>query len=370
MASILEVCDYHGPYPGNFIPSLLAVGAAVRERLGLEYHCAFPDVMADRPWVGTVRNAGVPIAWLDASQSRPARLRALTHIARTADTALIRSHFTAWDIEAALAGRRLGVPVAWNIHTGNLEYRMRRRLSDLVKVRALGRLCDRVIVVSEEIAREARMRGFPAAKVEPVLNGIDMARFADAELPDPRRARARLGLSADDRVLLMLGWTPYRKGVDVVVRAVGEPEPLAGVTLLAVGGEDLRRSLPDPLPPWLRIVDPVQDARELYAAADVFVSASREEAFSYAIGEAMAMRLPVVSSDIPGPSAYFAAEGLRKYPVENAAALRAALDGALDAPERAALGAANRAFVAERLPLSGHVDGVLRVFSETIESRR
>lgn len=370
MPSVLEVCDYHGPYAGSFIPSLLAVGRAVRERLGCDYHCAFPREMADRPWVSTVREAGIPVTWLDASQSRPARLRALTGIARAADARLLRSHFTAWDIEAALAGRRLGAAVVWNIHTGNLDYGMRRRLSDLGKVRVLSRLCDRVIVVSDEIAREARMRGFEAARIRPVLNGIDMTRFTESERPDPQLARGRLGLRADERVVLVLGWTPYRKGVDVVVRAVGEPQPLAGVTLLVVGGEDLRRSLPDPLPPWLRIVDPVQDARELYAAADLFVSASREEAFSYAIGEAMAMRLPIVSSDIPGPSAYFAADGLRTYPVEDAAALRTTLTEVLASPERPAWGAANRAFVAERLPLSGHVDGVLAVFAEALEARR
>ncbi|MEJ7891203.1 MAG: glycosyltransferase family 4 protein [Solirubrobacteraceae bacterium] len=363
---MLEVCDYHGPYAGNFIPSLVAVGEAVRSRLGLEYRCAFPREMADRPWVATVEAAGIPVSFLDGDGTRRERLGGLTATARAADSVLMRSHFTGWDIETAVSGRRLGAAVVWNIHTGNLHYGLKRRLSDLIKVRLLGRLCDRVIGVSDEIGREARMRGFAAERVRPVLNGIDMSRFAVPDLPSRETARADLALTTDERVVLVLGWTPYRKGVDVVVRAVGRPHPLDRVTVLAVGAEALRQSLPAPLPAWLRIVEPVPDARVLYAAADVFVSASREEAFSYAIGEAMAMRLPIISSDIPGPSAYFDAPGLVRYPAEDALALRAALTETLARPSRID---GNRDFVIERLGLERHVDGVLSVFEEALQAR-
>lgn len=352
MSAALEVCDYHGPYPGNFIPSLLAVGAAVRDRLGLDYHCAFPAVMADRPWVQTVQAAGVPIHWLDAERSRRDRLRALTEIAETAGATLMRSHFTTWDLETGVVGRRRGARVVWNIHTGLGGRGARQRLADLVKVRGLGRLCDRVLAVSEAVAQESRSRGFPAAKVALVPNGIDLSRF-----PDPP---ARSTAAGRDRVVLAFGWQPHWKGIDVLVEAL--TPPLEGVTAVLVGRDELRAALPDPLPEGLRVAEPVQDPRELFAAADVFVSASRREAFSYSIGEAMAMRLPVVSSDIPGPSVYFAAPGVVTYPVEDAGALRAAIRTALDSGE----GAANRAFVEREVALERHVDGVLALFDDLL----
>jgi len=33
--SILEVCNYYGPYPGTFIPTLVSVGRAVEADLEL-----------------------------------------------------------------------------------------------------------------------------------------------------------------------------------------------------------------------------------------------------------------------------------------------------------------------------------------------
>lgn len=362
MSCVLEVCDYHGPYPGNFVPSLLAVGRAVRERLGLDYRCAFPSAMSDRPWVDMVRAAGIAIDWLDTDQSRPSRLRSLLAVARGAEVALIRSHFTTWDLEAGVVGRHLGVPVVWNIHTSLGDDVARQRRSDLVKVRALGRLCSRVIAVSEAVELESLARGFPRQKVRRVLNGIDASRFRDAA--DPHVARARLGLPGDKQVVLAFGWQPRWKGVDVLALALADLQP--GAVGLLVGGDDLRASLPDPLPPWLHVVEPTQQPGELYAAADVFVSASRREAFSYSIGEAMLMRLPVASSDIPGPSAYFAAPGVETYPVEDAGALRTTLEALLDPAERRARGEGNRAFVLSQLPLERHVDGVLSVFGELL----
>ena len=45
---------------------------------------------------------------------------------------------------------------------------------------------------------------------------------------------------------------------------------------------------------------PRGDVRELFAAADVMVTASRAEATAYAVMESLASGTPVVASDIPG----------------------------------------------------------------------
>jgi len=375
MASVVEVCDYHGPYPGNFIPSMLATGEAVRARLGLDYRCVFPEAVAARPWVQMLRDAEIEHTFLPAAGG-PARLRALRTFARDAGARLLRSHFTAWDLDAALAGRSLGARVLWNIHSGMLHYGVRQRTADLVKVRALGRvLCDRVVVVSEEIGREARMRGFPERKVSVVLNGIDVRRFAPGRLPEREVARKGLGLEPGVRVVLGFGWSPYRKGADVVARAgaslAARGEPLA---VVLVGGDELRahlhRHAGDPLPPWLRVVAPFDDPGMLFAAADVFVSASRKEGLPYAIGEAMAAGLPVASSAIPASEAYFGAKGVRTYPAEDPAALAAVIRELLAPGAQESLGAPNRAYVAERLGLERHVDAIVDVFARELRTAR
>lgn len=363
MASILEVCDYHGPYPGNFIPTVLATGARVQDELGLDYRLIFPDDVQDRPWTQLVRDAGFEALYVPRTLKGRAGVGFVRAQAEAQDAAVIRTHFTYWDLEALAAGRLTRTPVIWNVHTGNLDYGPKRRAADLVKARSLGRLVHRVVGVSEEIGRDLRRRGFPAGRIEVIPNGIDLARFDD--LPDRRAARAALGVEPRHKVVLAFGWTPHRKGVDVIadaVAAAADPDLLAVV----VGGDETRAFLA-PGRAGVRVVDPVDDPRALFAAADVFVSASREEAFSYSIGEAMACGVPVVSSDIPGPAAYFAAAGVHTFPSEDAGALAAVLDDVLrHHPRSAGVLEDNRRFLRRDLSLDRHVDRVLALFREAL----
>ncbi|HWE08023.1 MAG TPA: glycosyltransferase family 4 protein [Solirubrobacteraceae bacterium] len=356
MEAIVEACDYHGPYPGNFIPSLLAVGDAVRLRLGLEYVPVFPAQVCGRPWVDLVRSRGYEPHFIPAGGDVRTHARALHDIAASARAKLIRSHFTRFDIAAGIGARRIGARSIWNIHSGLLEYTPMRRLSDVMKVRLLGRvLCDRLIAVSDEIARELRIRGHPAPKVSVVLNGIDVSRFND--LPARAEARAALGLGPEERVALAFCWTPFRKGADLIAAACAREGSIA----LLVGGDELANFL-DPMPNNVRIIPPADDPRVLFAASDVFVSASREEGLPYAIGEAMAARLPIASSRIPGPAPYFDAPGLETFDNEDVDGLATVLDNLLDPVRRPERGEANRMFVEQRLGLDRHVERVLEIF--------
>lgn len=370
MSCVLEVCDYHGPYPGNFIPSLIGVGERMRSELGLDYRTVFPEAVRDREWTGLLRAAGIEATFLPPAAHGPRGVQAIGALARRHGALLLRSHFTAWDLETLAAARLTGARTVWHVHTGNLDPGRRQQAADLVKARGLGRMVDRVVGVSPEIGRELRARGFPASRVAVIPNGLDLARFDD--LPDRAAARAALGLAPDARVVLAYCWLPHMKGADLILDAaasLGEPRPV----VLLVGREPLREFVaarlgPEP-PAWLRVVDPVDDPRPLLAASDVFVSASRQEAFSYAIGEAMACGLPVVSSDIPGPAVYFAADGVTTFANGDAGALAAALAPAVArATDRPALAAANRVFLAGDLALDRHVERVVDLFAAVLDT--
>lgn len=365
MTVLLDVCDYGGPYGGSFIPTLAAEGRAARERFGLRHVCVFTNVAHGRPWHGLLEAQDAEVIVLDEG-GRSNRARRLTSIATDLDAKLVRSHFTTLDVEAAYAGRRAGAGVLWQIHTGTLQHGCRRRASDLVKVRMLGRGCDRLVAVSDEIGRQARRRGFPASKVRIVPNGLDTARFAAERLPDRAEARRALGVPDEAQMLLAFGWSPYQKGIDLVLEAAGRLAGRRPIVTVLVGEQPLRAYVDarhSDSSPWLAVHSPVQDVRSFYAAADVFVSASRQEAFSFAIGEAMAAGLPVVSSDIPGPDGYFGAPGVRTFASGDAGALQAALEAQLDARSGSA---GNPEFVRERFGLERHVDTMLGVFGELL----
>ena len=63
----------------------------------------------------------------------------------------------------------------------------------------------------------------------------------------------------------------------------------------------------------MHVLDPTDDVRALYAAADVFMSPSRAEGTPYSVMEALSSGTPVVASDIPGHAAMGA--GIASCPI-------------------------------------------------------
>ncbi len=364
--SILEVCNYYGPYPGTFIPTLVAVGRAAEQDLGLGYHCVFPASMSSRPWVELLTDSNIECSFLEDRASAVSAVRELSRIAVAVNAQIVRSHFSHWDLQASVAAKRQGAAAVWHLHSGRGAGAsgLKVRVKDLVKARLLGRaLCDRAFAVSDEIGRLAESRGIPGGRVEIVLNGIDAERFTT--LPPRGPARARLGLDRATPVGLGFAWSPRTKGADVLIDAARPLAEAGRMIVVLVGPPELESSVAAPAP-WLRVVDPVDDVSQLFAAADFFVSASRDEGFSYAIGEAMAARLPVLSSNVPGPSGYFAARGVTTFPNEDVVALRESLDRLLRDPQRSRAGEANREFVQEHFSIDAHVERVIGLFRELL----
>ena len=367
--AVLEVCHYWGPYPGNFIPSLVATRIAVDERLGLDYHCLFPAAMQSRPWVQLLQDAGVRHSFITRSH-RVGLVAQIGRVAESTDAVLLRSHFSNWDIESGVAARRRKAVSVWHVHSGKFGRKpsVRSRAKDALKARGLGGLCDRVFAVSDEVHRLAAARGFPERKISTVLNGIDVSRFDD--LPRPREARAALGLDTDLPIALGFGWSPYTKGTDVLVEAARSLGEAGDLIVVLVGDPSLGARFGGADADWLRVIEPRDDVGTIFAAADVFVSSSRDEGLPYSIGEAMASRLPVISSDIKGPATYFAAEGVVTFPSEDTTALAATLRELLQRTDRESLGLANRRYVEQHLGIGAHVNRVVELFEQLLSRHR
>jgi phosphatidylinositol alpha-1,6-mannosyltransferase len=143
-----------------------------------------------------------------------------------------------------------------------------------------------------------------------------------------------------------------RKGLDVLMAAWSEidaaprPEPpalrLAGDGPLRSRLERWRGSLRRP--DRVELVGLVEDMPAFYAGLSVFVLPSRVEGFGLVAAEAGACGLPVVATDTSSLPE-IVVDGLtgRLVPVDDAAALAAAVGGLVDDPVRAReLGAAGR----------------------------
>lgn len=153
------------------------------------------------------------------------------------------------------------------------------------------------------------------SRISVVPCGVD----PDELSPRPRAvARARLGLPADEFIVLHVGRMVPRKGVDNVIRGLASLEREHGIRarLVIVGGNG-----PDPDPqhtPHIGtllqvardegVADRVQftgqrqrsELADWYSAADVFATTPWYEPFGITPLEAMGCAIPVVGSDVGG----------------------------------------------------------------------
>ena len=174
---------------------------------------------------------------------------------------------------------------------------------------------DRVLVVSEPWRR--RLLDDYGVEAAVVTNGVRVERFAAAGPPGERdRLRARIGAS-DRHLFLTVGGIEPRKGSRYLVEALGllkASSPPGRSTMLAVVGghsfQDYRAYRDEVLGSLgvhgLRLGDDVvmlgtvsdNELPRWYHAADSFVFPSVSEGWGLVVLEALAARLPVVSSDI------------------------------------------------------------------------
>ena len=367
--SIVQVTLWNSPYLGNFMSSELALARAVRTRFGMWTHFVLAPGAEGQPWLADLDAVGV--TWSILSPSRRACRAHLDGVMREHSAALVHTNFTVADLAASSAAAALEVPCVWHIRTGFNGYPPAQRAKDLLKMRIVARRrVARVIAVSPWLADFTASRGVPRGRIEMVPNAIVVERFS--ELPNRRAARERLGLDADADVVLCMGWWPDVKGVDVLLDAlatIAERHP--AMTALLVGEEQMQSFLAERLPArpsWLRTSSFVSDSAWLFAAADIFVSASRHEGQSSAIGEALACGLPVVMSDIPGTAGWAGAPHMLTFPSEDHGALAANLGQLLQVPAeaRAAAGNDNRNWVREHFAIDAWCEQICAIYADLI----
>jgi glycosyltransferase involved in cell wall biosynthesis len=328
----VHLAGYGGPYAGSFVPMLRGVMRAARDR-GWSCEAVFGPVAKDRVWLAELRDDGIPFRIAPGSSRAGASQLVRSMLAESDEPTILHTHFTSFDISAVMAaGRHRAAKVFWHVHTphhGSLSMRARNRL----KYGVLGRRVERILCASSELSEVVVKRGAPRGRVEFLHNAVDVERFWLLERQEREIARLRLGLPAGQPLLVHFGWDWDRKGGDLfmqAVRALRERGVEAiGVT---VGGGEPARLLRDELSLGhaVHVLDPTDDVRVLYAAADVFLSPSRAEGTPYSVMEALSSGTPVVASEIPGHSAMGAGIASCVITPHDPAAIAAATQQLLD----------------------------------------
>lgn len=138
--------------------------------------------------------------------------------------------------------------------------------------------------------------------------------------------RAELGLTPEQLLVGSVGRLQQAKGMDLLVTGFKVHAPADAV--LVILGEGPDRALLETLAagdPRIRLLGFRRDVDRALQDLDLFVSASREEAFPLAILEAMRAGRPVLSTATQGPVEMLAGQPARLVPVGDAQALGRAL---------------------------------------------
>jgi PEP-CTERM/exosortase A-associated glycosyltransferase len=293
----------------------------------------------------------------------------IVRVARAERSEIIHAHSPSLNgLPALWAGRRLGLPVIYEVRTfwedaavnngtfaeGSLRYRVSRALESVVLRRA-----HRLVSICEGIRSEIISRGIAPGRVAMVPNGVDPEWF------EPRTRATdlaeRLGFGKGPLFGYIGSFSRY-EGLAFLIEAM--PDLLARfpeAKLLLVGGgrdEEAVRAAARKVGPAVFLPGrvPQEQVRGFYTLLDVFVLPRRRIRLTELVTplkplEAMAMGIPVLASDIGGHAELvsdgetgllFKAES-RESLVEQASRL------GRDAQLRGQLGAAGRRWVeAER----------------------
>ena len=305
MKTVVQLCDYSPMYGGNFIPSLAALQRDLARR---SCRCVFifPLSAQSRGWTRLLSERGGTLYFTDFNAGKVEFIRAVHTILKNERADILHSHFTSILSVEIISWLSPGVKTFIHVHSDFSGGK--KTLTEQVKEIVYYRLVVhniRFLCVSDAFARR-----YPARCVY-VPNALADERLV-CEQVGGEAIRNTVGARDTDILCELLGWTPWRKGVDVAaeaIRRLNERGNERYLLCIVEGGEMTEEKLRAYIAEntacsgqeeYFVFLPPREDIFSLHEAADILVSASRSEGFPYAILEMLSIGGKVVMSDIPG----------------------------------------------------------------------
>lgn len=276
------------------------------------------------------------------------------------------------------------------IHTyhslGAVKYQSISAIPMIAKTRlATEKLCletaERIVATSPQEKDHMRSLVSTHGSIDIIPCGTDTRRFGHISRIEARRA---LGLEQDAKIVLYVGRFDRRKGIETLVRAVGQSQLKDQNLKLIIGGgsrpgqsDGAERERIEGIVNELGLQDitmfpgrlGVENLHLYYAAADVSVVPSHYEPFGLVAIEAMASGTPVVASDVGGLQFTVIPEitGLLA-PAKDDAAFAKAIDRILADPNwRDQLGQAGRDRVEKMFSWDGVAAQLGKVYQQVLK---
>ncbi len=296
----------------------------------------------------------------------------LARVLRGFETDVVHTHNPQPLIWGAPAARLIDAALVHTKHGANPSSERQLQLR-----RAAARLADAYVAVSAVTAEVARQkREVAESKLWTIPNGIDLDRFTRP--PDERSVvRAALGIAPDAVVAITVARLAPEKNQTLMIAAMAPLlAPKAQLVLVGDGSEraklEQQRQALGERARFVHLLGVRNDTPSLLAASDLFLLSSTTEGLPLVIPEAMAARLPVVSTNVGGISTVIV-EGESGYlvPPGDEAALRQRIVKLLDDRAlRERLGERGHDLAMQRYGLERVVREYLAVYRYVLRGRR
>lgn len=298
MKNILQIIDYAAPYKGNFILSMEMLEAHWKPYGKMVF--IMPDVAQSIAWVGEFSQKHKVYFISRKFYSKKISfvlIKQVTDIVRQEKIQVIHAHFIQANYNLFLA--KLFLQNVRFVVTLHNHYLLQGRLWWLKKwVFKCTYNC--IIGVGESVSNSALALGVEVNKVVTVRNCIVFSRLDNYKVYDfTERGQY-------NKTILMFGYPWYRKGVDIVVKAIQELNKAYSIRLLInLTGqiEDTKCKINDLLgciPDWILFLPPIENSADYFQSVDLFISAGREEGLCYSAIEAAYCECDVICSNIQG----------------------------------------------------------------------
>ena len=328
------VASYYGPYYSNYVASVLALETAMQES-GFHSVYIFPEEVRNFEWIHRLEKLTQNIYYVPYNPQGIDNLVQLRNIFKKEKINLIYSRMGGWDFLAHFACPTL--PIIWHMDMNVNVADRKKKIKNWIKFHILGFGKTYHVAVSYVVRDEINSL-HPRNRCIGIPNALDFSRLsfhADRETPVPRPAK-----------VLLFGWDPVIKGLDIALDAM-ENANRDGIRYeLLVSVQDQTTHYLEKryqqVPEWLKLLPPTDTVAGLSDQADIMLSASRSESFSYCVAEAIYSGLPVVISDIPGTSWANEFAGVRSFASGSSTELQRALECCTSEPMTSAQRQNNR----------------------------
>lgn len=327
--------------------------------------------------------AGISVDVLGMTSMRdmPRVLLRLIGIFRERRPDIVQTWMYHSDLLGGLAARMAGIGgIIWGVRTTDLQEGGKSTTVLVRKVCAwLSGFLPKYIVCAAEASRRSHIAvGYNASRMLVIPNGFDLTRL---QATDEQRSaiRSGAGIEASDIVIGSLGRFHPVKDHASFVAAAGLLAPrysrlkflLVGRELLSSNAELQRLIEATWYAERFILLGERQDVASCLKAMDIFCLHSRTEGFPNVLGEAMAMGLPCITTDV-GDAAYLLGNDGVVVPALDPNALGKGIEDliALDVEGRRALGEAARQRIYSNFTMASASQRFMSLYRDILVKRK